>query len=103
MQLAWSCLLDLFAQGLRRSALTDPWRICSRLTPRLAQKSASQPLSSQLHGYGLEPVSPIRLYDASVDDSMAWGRGGRGNGVLLMLLAELLQPDGRWWHCKVAT
>ena len=52
LQLARSCLLDLFVQGLRRSALTDPWRICSRLTPRLAQKSASQPLPSQLQGYG---------------------------------------------------
>ena len=51
-QLARWCWLDLFAQGLRRSALTDPGRICARLTPRLAQKSASQPLPSQLHSYG---------------------------------------------------
>ena len=61
MQLDRSCLLDLFAQGLRRSALTDPWRICSRLTPRLAQKSASQPLPSQLHGCGLPHISETKF------------------------------------------
>jgi hypothetical protein len=52
-QLNQSRLLDLFAQQHRRSALTDFFRICARLTPRFAQKSASQPLSAQLHGHGL--------------------------------------------------
>ena len=66
-----SCWLDLFAQGLRRSAhwlakplpvrcrelrcasrrQSDPRRLGARRTPRLAQKSASQPLPSQLPGY----------------------------------------------------
>ena len=52
-------MLDLFAQGLRRSALTDPWPICARLTPRLAQKSASQSLPSQLNCYGLGCCSSL--------------------------------------------
>jgi hypothetical protein len=30
-----------YAQELRSSPLTDRWRICSRLTPRLAQESAA--------------------------------------------------------------
>jgi hypothetical protein len=34
IQLGAKRLLDLFAQGLRRSALTDSSRICARLTPR---------------------------------------------------------------------
>jgi hypothetical protein len=53
MQLNRERLLDLFAQGRRRSALTDHWRVCSRLTSCLAQKSAAQSYRSQLHGYGL--------------------------------------------------
>src|SRR2546423_12973680 len=65
IQLARSCLLDLFAQGLRRSALTDPWRICARLPPRLAQKSASQSLPSQLNCYGL-----------AASDGLDWHRLG---------------------------
>jgi hypothetical protein len=56
IQLGAKRLLDLFAQGLRRSALTDSSRICARLTPRLAQKSAAQSLLSQLNGDGLEPI-----------------------------------------------
>ena len=53
IQLGRSCLLDLFAQGFRRSALTDHWRICSRLTPCRAQKSTSQSVPSQRNGHGL--------------------------------------------------
>jgi hypothetical protein len=52
MQLTRSRLLDLFAQELSRSALPDQLRICARLTRRFAQKSAGQPLPSQLHRYG---------------------------------------------------
>ncbi len=52
MQLNRERLLDLFAQGIRRSALTDHWRVCSRITSCLAQKSATQPHHSQLHGCG---------------------------------------------------
>jgi hypothetical protein len=48
MQLNQARLLDLFAQVRCRSPLTDRWRICSRLTPRTAQTSAAQSLSSQL-------------------------------------------------------
>jgi hypothetical protein len=45
--------LDLLEQELRRSPLTDHWRICSRLTPRLAQESAAQEHPSQLNRSGL--------------------------------------------------
>jgi len=59
MQLNQSRLLDLFARMLCRSPLTDRLRICSRLTPRTAQTSAAQSLSSQLHrpGLGARPQS----------------------------------------------
>jgi hypothetical protein len=60
MQLNQSRLHDLFAQELRRSALTDFSRICARFTPRFAQKSASQPRPSQLHGYGLRNCEAFR-------------------------------------------
>ena len=46
------CLLDLFVQELRRSSVTDLVPICALLTPRLAQKSAAQPLRAVLHSYG---------------------------------------------------
>jgi hypothetical protein len=52
MQSNRSRLLDLFEQTRCRSPLTDPLRICSRLTSRVAQKSAVHPLLSQLHGSG---------------------------------------------------
>src|SRR5271170_2296498 len=54
MQLDQACQLDLLAPELCRSPLTDPRRICSRLTPRLAQESAAQAHPSQLPGSGLE-------------------------------------------------
>jgi len=44
--------LDLLAPEPRRSPLTDPCRICSRLTPPLAQESAAQAHPSRLHGSG---------------------------------------------------
>jgi hypothetical protein len=63
MQLNQSRLLDLFAQNFVVQRLQIFCRICSRFTPRFAQKSASQPLPSQLHGYGLGNrfalVSPV--------------------------------------------
>jgi hypothetical protein len=54
MQLNQSRLLDLFAQNFVLQRLQIFCRICARFTPRFAQKSASQPLPSQLHGYGLK-------------------------------------------------
>ena len=52
MQLNQSHLLDLFGQNFVVQRLQIFCRICARFTPRFAQKSASQPLPSQLHGYG---------------------------------------------------
>jgi hypothetical protein len=53
MQLDQALRLDLLAQRFPRSPLTDRWRICSRLTSRLAQESAAQAHPSQPHSYGL--------------------------------------------------
>ena len=73
MQSDRSCLLDLFTQELRRSSLTDPRGICARLTPRLAQKSASQSLPSQLHRSG--PGEGGRV------DAAGLGEAARGSAV----------------------
>ena len=54
IQLDQAHLLDLPAQELRRSPLTDHWRTCSWLTPRLAQESTAQALPSQRNRSGLE-------------------------------------------------
>jgi serine protease Do len=56
MQVNQARLLDLFAETLCRSSLPDRPRICWRLTPRFAQKSTAQALSSQLHSHGLGRV-----------------------------------------------
>lgn len=53
MKLALFWLLDLFVRDKRHAPLTDRFKCRSRLTSRLAQKSAPQPLSSQMQGHGL--------------------------------------------------
>ena len=53
MPLGQARLLDLLAQELCRSPLTDRSQICSRLTPRLAQESTAHARSSQRPGHGL--------------------------------------------------
>jgi hypothetical protein len=81
MQLNRSRLLDLFAQTLCRSPLTDPLRICSRLTSRVAQKSAAHPLLSQLHGSGPGLVR------------YATARAGSPEGIRGRPAAKIRQPS----------
>jgi hypothetical protein len=66
MQLDQARLLDLLAQRLRHSPLTAPCRICSRLTPRLAQESAAQPHPSQLHRSGWRGAILLLNYNREI-------------------------------------
>ena len=60
MQLDQARSLDLLAQELCRSPLTDRARICSRLTPRLAQESTARAHPSQPPGHGFRNELEIR-------------------------------------------
>jgi hypothetical protein len=64
MQLNQSRLLDLFARNFVVQRLQIFCRICARFTPRFAQKSTSQMLPSQLHGYGLRSFREIQANQA---------------------------------------
>ena len=74
IQLDQAHLLDLLVQELRRSPLTDRWRICSRLTPRLAHESAAQAHPSQLNRSGLGMLDRVENPGAG-ESPVGLGRG----------------------------